>query len=586
MMPGTLLRLLRARTVALAVLLAAALAPVARAADPIMPLDQVQRGMHCTGMTVLRGTDISSFDVEVLDVVAGRPPEDPRILIRVSGAVLGDAGIAEGFSGSPVYCGGRNIGAISETLGQYGETVGLVTPIEQMLGLPADPPVTAQYDPRLLASAKPLRGMLTVTGVSGPLGRALEDKARREHREFLAVPPGPLGTFPPQPLVPGASVSAGYSSGDLAVGAIGTVTYTDGDLVYAFGHPFDSAGRRALLLEDAFVYAVIANPLDIDQATSYKLAAPGHALGTLSNDTPNGVVGHVGTLPDTATLTVDAKDGDTGAERPLSADAVDEAAVGFPTGISPLGLVADLGLLQQATTILNGTPARETGDMCVRVLLRIDDKPLRFCNRYVVQDDGTASSSGDMLGPLAPLAADDMDQGLNLIQTAAFADLGIRSVDVSLRLRRGLHLAEIESARALTPSVRRGGRLRLRLRTRILRGPARTFTFSTPVPHSLKPGRHELHIKGSPLDDVAAGASEVVLEIGSGGGGDDSGSGDSSQPPVVGPSSMDDLRSQFRGLGRYDGVAGAFTGGRGRFALYRNPDTRIDGSASVPFRVR
>jgi hypothetical protein len=582
---------LRAWVVAVAVLLALVAAPVARAEDPIMPLDQVHRGLRCTGLTVVRGTDIASFDVEVLDVVAGRPPEDARILIQVSGPALGDAGIAEGFSGAPVYCPDaagtrRVVGALSETLGQYGETVGLVTPIEQMIGLLAEPPATARYAPRVLERGRPLRGLLTVGGVSGPLGRALEDTARRDHRRFLAVPPGPLGSYPPQPLVPGASVAAGYSVGDITVGAVGTVTYTDGELVYAFGHPLDSAGRRALLLQDAFVYTVIGNPIDIRDATSYKLAAPGHAVGTLSNDTPNGVVGEVGVLPDMATLTVSATDGDSGAQRTVGSQVADEASAGFPTGISPLGQVADLALLQQATTILNATPGRETGDMCVQVLLRINDQPLRFCDRYVVQDDGSSFASGDMLGPLAPLAAQDLDAALDLVSTARFADLGVRSVDISLRLRRGLALAEIESARTTTPSVRRGGILRVVLHTRLLRGPARTVTFAVAVPHALRPGRHALRLRGSGLDDPSAGAGETALQVGSGGGDGEPHRADQSAAPAEGPASLDDLRGQFRALGRYDGLVGAFTGGHGRFAAYRDPGLRIDGQASIAFRVR
>jgi hypothetical protein len=573
--------------VALVVLAAALLAPVARAADPIMPLDQVHRGMRCTGLTVVRGVDVASFDAEVIDVVAGRPPEDPRILIRVSGAALGDAGIAEGFSGSPVYCPdasgtSRVVGGISETLGQYGETVGLVTPIEQMLGVPVDPPATARYAPDILRSGRPLRGLLTATGVSPPLGRALEATARRSHRSFLAVPPGPLGSYPPQTLVPGASLAAGYSVGDLTLGAVGAVTYVDGDVIYAFGHPFDSAGKRALLMEDAFVYTVIGNPIDSQDSTSYKLAAPGHALGTLTNDSPNGVTGRVGVLPDTATLTVNATDGDTGAQRTLSSEVADEASAGFPTGVSPLVQVADLAFLQQATTILGGTPARETADMCVRVTLRLEGPPLRFCNRYVIQDDGSSAASGDMLGPLAPLAGSDLDSALSLIATAQFADVGTRSVDVSMRLRRGLHVAQIESGRAATPRVHRGGRLRVELRTRLLRGPLRKVAFSVRVPHGLKPGRHELHLKGAGLDDLAAGAGQVVLEIGSGGS-DTTEDGGSST--ASGPASLEDLRSQFNGIARYDGLAGAFTGGHGRFAAYRDPDLRIDGTASIPFRV-
>ena len=68
-------------------------------------------------------------------------------------------------------------------------------------------------------------------------------------------------SFPVQPLVPGASVSArAYSSGAIPMGAVGTVTYVDGPTVYAFGHELDGAGRRSLLLQDAYVYYVVNNP--------------------------------------------------------------------------------------------------------------------------------------------------------------------------------------------------------------------------------------------------------------------------------------------------------------------------------------
>ncbi len=84
-----------------------------------------------------------------------------------------------------------------------------------------------------------------------------------------------------------------YSTGAIPVGAIGTVSYRDGDHVYAFGHPLDGAGRRSLILQDAYVYYVVSNP-GVDVSTSYKLAAFGHSLGTLTSDTPNAVIGTVG----------------------------------------------------------------------------------------------------------------------------------------------------------------------------------------------------------------------------------------------------------------------------------------------------
>src|SRR5918992_1435619 len=136
------LRLLAAVTVAACLLPASP----ALAGDPIMPLANVQPGMQCTGYSVVQGTTISSFDVEVLDVVDGDPASDgPRILFEVSGAAVDATGIGPGFSGSPIYCPdgagvSRNIGAISQSIGEYGGKGGLAAPIELLVADPAKPP--------------------------------------------------------------------------------------------------------------------------------------------------------------------------------------------------------------------------------------------------------------------------------------------------------------------------------------------------------------------------------------------------------------------------------------------------------------
>ncbi len=122
------------RAFACAVSLIALAAPSAWARDPITPLADIHRGLDCTALTVVHGTDISSFDVQVLDVVADTDGTGPRILVHVSGPAVDGTGLGEGFSGSPVYCPDANgtignAGAISATVGQYGEDVGLVTPI-------------------------------------------------------------------------------------------------------------------------------------------------------------------------------------------------------------------------------------------------------------------------------------------------------------------------------------------------------------------------------------------------------------------------------------------------------------------------
>ena len=92
-----------ALTTALAFLATLGGPAAAGAAEPIMPLSEVRAGMRCTGLSVIRGTEISSFDVEILDVLHGDALADgPSILLRVSGPAVDVTGIGPGFSGSPV----------------------------------------------------------------------------------------------------------------------------------------------------------------------------------------------------------------------------------------------------------------------------------------------------------------------------------------------------------------------------------------------------------------------------------------------------------------------------------------------------
>jgi hypothetical protein len=259
----------------------------------------------------------------------------------------------------------ENAGAISEGIGQYGNNVALVTPIEQVLGEPVDPPSSA---PRLGVRATPLLGPLTVGGLAPSVFGLLQRAAARAGRVVLAAPT-PTGTavgFPVQTLVPGASVGASYSSGAITLGAVGVVTYVDGQTVYAFGHELDGAGRRALLLQDAYVYYVVNNP-DPTVAPSYKLALPGHTVGIVSSDTPNAVIGQVRSPPPSIPVGVTVHDLDAGTSLALNTLVADETDVGLPLGTSLLDTIAPLDVAQAATQIYNGAPAGESGRMCLRI---------------------------------------------------------------------------------------------------------------------------------------------------------------------------------------------------------------------------
>jgi hypothetical protein len=557
-------------------------AAAARAAGgEILTLSHLTAGMDCTGETVIQGTTISSFGVHVISVVQA-PGEGPRILVAVSGAAVDGTGVAEGFSGSPVYCpdglgGMGNIGAISEGVGQYGNNVALLTPIEQMLGEPVTPPSSA---PRLAVRPTPRLAPLTVGGLSPAVFAVLQRASAQAGRVVTAAPTkgGTTVGFPVQTLVPGASVAASYSSGAVPLGAVGTVTYVDGQTVYAFGHELDGAGRRSLLLQDAYVYYVVNNP-DPTLGSSYKLASPGHTLGTLTSDTPNAVIGQTGAPPPTVPVDVTAHDLDTGQSLTLGTQVADETGVGLPLGNSQVDAIAPLEVAQAATQIFNGAPADESGRMCLRIYLRETRAPLGFCNRYV--GAGSPGDLGAAPPELASAASADVASAFGALERVDFAALHVTHVVAHLDARRGLAEAAIVSARAPT-HVHAGQRVRVRLRVRVYRGPLRTISFRLRIPFGIH-GRTVAAVKGPPppvgAGPAAAGltaALSAAFAVGAGG----------AAPPASSPiSSLAELRRAVAGVSSYDGLYAGFPG-RGKRRVYRNPSLQITGAATLEFVVR
>jgi hypothetical protein len=544
-----------------------------------LSLSQVSPGMNCTGETVIQGTTIASFDVHVISVVQATG-EGPRILVQVSGPAVDSTGVAEGFSGSPVYCpdglGGQgNVGAISEGIGQFGNDVVLVTPIDQMLGEPVTPPSSA---PRLAVRPRPLLGPLTVGGLSPAVLGVLQRAATAAGRVVLAAPtPGAttLG-FPVQSLVPGASVAASYSAGAIPLGAIGTVTYVSGPTVYAFGHELDGAGRRSLLLQDAYVYYVVGNP-DPTTAPSFKLASPGHTLGTVTSDTPNAVIGQLGAPPPSVPVEVTAHDLDTGHSLALNTQVADETNVGLPLGASQVDLIAPLEVAQAATQIYDGPPANQSGRMCLRIYLRETRAPLGFCNRYV----GTGTP-GDAFAPpeVATAASTDVTSAFSALERVDFAALHVARVVAHVEAQRGLAEASIVGAQA-PRRVRPGQLVPIRLRVRVYRGRLRTVGLRLRIPRDAG-GPTAVSIKGPSLPPATgssaqglAGALTSLLSF----------SETSGPPPSINAiSSLSELRRTVAGLANYDGLYASF-GGRGKRRVYRNRSLLITGQAKLRFLV-
>jgi hypothetical protein len=549
-----------ARRALLIVALLLVAAPPASAADPILPLAELSPGMSCTGLSVIRGTTISSFDVEIIDVIAAEAGlTGPRILVRVSGPAVDATGVGPGFSGSPILCGGRNAGAISEAIGEYGNHVVLATPIEEMLREQPRGPVSARRDPELLRAARPLAEPLTVSGLTGRSMRLFERAARRAGRPVLAAPAGPLGGFAPAPLVPGAALAASISTGDLAIGAVGTVSYRDGDRLWAFGHQLDGLGRRSLFLTDAYVFSVIQNPLGLAEvgAITYKLASSsGNVQGAVTSDGFAAIAGNVGAPPAAIPLRIVARDG-AGRRVTLDSQLADERALGLGAGIA---FVAPLGVSQAVDRMLGERgPGRVS--VCARFHVRELRRPIGYCNPYFGID----------------AALLDLTAASELVDSYDLSPLHIERVQVSVRARLGVESDVLVSGRG-PRRVRSGERIRVRLALQRRHGGRRSLSVPVRLPRDLRPGARTLIISGN--GGLPSLEDELILELfnvffdefgGGGGGGPE-------------PHSVRQLAAQVRGLRRPLGITARFKGHEPQL-VHRSDEVSFEGRVSLRLRV-
>src|SRR5437764_9401764 len=91
-----------------------ALAAASLPAGPAtLPPAALHPGDHAVVRTVFQGDSIESFDAEIVGVLSTGRTEGDMILARATSERVARLGVAAGMSGSPVYVGGRLIGALS-----------------------------------------------------------------------------------------------------------------------------------------------------------------------------------------------------------------------------------------------------------------------------------------------------------------------------------------------------------------------------------------------------------------------------------------------------------------------------------------
>jgi len=383
----------------------------AAAAPATLPFSEVRTGMKGTGRTVFHGETVESFDVEIVGLLPNIGPGQDLILGRCTGGPLGETGILAGMSGSPVTIDGKLVGAIAYSWGFSKDAIAGITPIGEMLAVgkrenaaarTARPAALLPWSDALAALRTPAAsGAFLVSrlaalaarpaGASSPIPLSVSgfDPAGwariapdLTQAGFLPLQSGSAGVKPAamaEKFQPGSAVGVKLVRGDVDMTATGTVTWVEGDSLYAFGHPLYGLGDVDLPLTGAKVETLLAS---VNQ--SAKIAVPLEESGAFRQDRASAIYGRLGVTPRMLPVRLQMTDG-SGERRQYAFDVVDDPL------LSPLLFYASMnGIL--------GTIERTFGSATVRLregsVIKVDGtEDVRLDNLFA-GDGATSDASG------------------------------------------------------------------------------------------------------------------------------------------------------------------------------------------------
>jgi hypothetical protein len=494
----------RLALVALVLGLAAAAAP----AQEILPLDQVRPGMVGVGRTVFEGTKIDEFRVEIIGVLENVAPKQSIILARLTGGPLEKTGVIAGMSGSPVFIDGKLVGAVAYGFPFSKETIGGITPIEEMIEATrtdapraasarfpatfgaAGPAMPLDREALIAALRRPSPAVLldrgSVRGGTGfPAGASLAplslpmvfsgfDPATFEwardifsdlgFKPVMGTGRGPAPSGPLPDLAPGSPIGVSLIEGDMDLSVTGTVTHIDGDRVYAFGHPFYNLGPTQFPMKKAYVYSVFPSLYQ-----SWKISTAGEPVGTVEQDRNTAIAGRIGKPP--RMIPVDVRlTTSRGQERRFSFRIVEDEL------FSPVLTYVSLASVLQANERAFGTSS-----IRMDARLSVSGRPDIRLEDFFTQEQPATQASAMVAAPVAYLMNNDFER------------VSVEKIDVEVQSFETNQSASLQRAWIeRSGPVRAGTTVPLKVLLRNYRGETHMETIPVAVPASAPAGTYSL----------------------------------------------------------------------------------------------
>lgn len=478
-----------------------------------MHVSELRPGMKGYALTVFKGTKITRFGVEILGVVSKFNEGKDYIAFRVldGPVVTRNLAIAHGMSGSPIYIGGRLVGAISLGNQFAKDPIGYATPIEYMFdawspdlpakpsSLSAAPPtaVTAGVNGRMSAGNVPLPDFtgsdlpLMASGFSARNIGRLNQSLSPFHFNVMAGG-GAGGDTDTNPLakgatlVPGSAVGVSLVQGDMDLTATGTVTYRDGNRLLLFGHPFTSLGPIDAALTTAYVVDVFPSYQD-----STKIGAPIKTVGRIFQDRPFSVGGVIGPMPEMVPMTISINDESIKRRKDFRMRIINHPLL---TG-QLVSQMADAAIAQ-----VHGQP----GDSVARVSFDVDVEEIGHVKRTNTFYDALS---------IDQTAIGDLDSLMHLLSSNSFYPLAVKSVRMDVTIQNRHDTAEIDHLFVKQSRFAPGDTVDVGVVLKPYKQPLYTRMMAVKIPLATADGPLSLSVRGGGSDGGVTSLLGGLLQI-------------------------------------------------------------------------
>ena len=478
-----------------------------------MPVSEISPGMKGTGKTVFHGTQIETFQVDIIDIVKGEGGINHFILASLSGDKIEEGGgISAGMSGSPIYIDDRLIGAISSAWEMSEHNLCLITPIQEMLeilNLPYENNQTALQEYKIdnflyfieektnkiivknivknnsfqeLAGREeiifyPVASPVIISGIKGRSLDRLSSSLKKINLKPIQGVCGiekidlqDVGESPSNIIEAGSAIGVQLTRGDINITSIGTVTYREGDKILALGHPFLKKGEVSFLLSAVYVYHSFPNIV-----MPFKLGSSLNLVGKVVQDREAGILAILNSYPRIIPLKIQVTDINSGLSYQMGVQMINDYDLLEP-------LVSNI-TVQAIDNALDRIGAG-TAQIDIEIKGKKEGQELFRKNMYYSSND------------IAIQAISEIPEIIDLVVNNYFEIVDLTAINIDIKIDNKKKIGRVEEVVLKDSSIKPGDYLEAKIKIRPFRGELIEKMLTIQIPSDTPPGEALLMVNG------------------------------------------------------------------------------------------